>query len=176
MRITGFCAVLQDGFHRPPFPKGGGGIDGPLVAGAAKAEIQGFLRLEKGAVDEDIGLPKQFLPAGVSLQAGKQLFDGIAGVGDDAFAQGVNLTGQPGQGSGLKKGLPAGEGDARQQRVFAEFPQQGLRVSGIAAGRIMGGRIVAAGTAVGATLGEHDEADAGAVHDGFPDDACQLKL
>lgn len=99
MRITGFCAVLQDDFHRPPFPKGGGGIDGPLVAGAAKAEIQGFLRLEKGAVDEDIGLPKQFLPAGVSLQAGKQLFDGIAGVGDDAFAQGVNLTASPAKGA-----------------------------------------------------------------------------
>ena len=68
MRITGFCAVLQDDFHRPPFPKGGGGIDGPLVAGAAKAEIQGFLRLEKGAVDEDIGLPEPEDIPGTSIR------------------------------------------------------------------------------------------------------------
>ena len=131
------------------------------------------MRKEKGAVNQDVGFLQQHPPAVFGRGPPQELLQGVAGEGHHVLAQRVDPPGQRGAGVRLGKGLPARQGEALEHRILLKGGDQAVDLAVVAATRVMGGGVVAAGAAMGAALGEDDKADAGAVDDRLPDHAGQ---
>ena len=74
------------GFHREAGCQGSGWIQNPSVGRAAETKQRRTQGFYIGAVYQTVGLQKQFLPTLVFFQMCKQVFHGIACVGNDRFS------------------------------------------------------------------------------------------
>ena len=98
----------------------------------------------------------------------------------DLGADGVELDmgglGQRQAGNALLQRVAAGQGEPRQKRIFSHPRNQIVRFLLVAAGGIMGFRIVAAGAVMRAALGKHREPQPRAIHDAVVNDARNTNL
>ena len=76
----------------------------------------------------------------------------------------------------LTKWFAAGEGHTGQQRILSDALQDLLHISNMAACKIMGLRIMAAGTMMGTSLCKDHITDAGTIHDRILDGPGDPKL
>lgn len=138
-----------------------------LVATAAKLQGQIAFSEDEGAIDQEVNLAEQVADGCVFPGHRHQLFQRIARVGNDVKPGRMNGAGDVRERGGLAKGLAAGKGDARQQRIGQDLSDHGLGCGVMATGKIVGLGIVAAVAVVRAALGEDHKADSRPIDDGL---------